>query len=97
VPSVLVDTNVLVDVITGTSAWSAMALQNAMNNGRVLINLVIYAELSVVYDDMALADAAIPTVFERETIPYEAGFLAGKAFHQYRRRGGPRLSPYRTF
>ena len=33
----------------------------------------------------------------RETIPYEAAFLAGKAFLAYRRRGGFRTSPLPDF
>ena len=95
--AVLVDTNVLVDVIAGTSVWSAAALTTAANAGRVLINIVIYAEVSVAYPDAALADAAIPQGVEREEIPYEAAFLAGKAFLQYRRRGGVRRSPLPDF
>ena len=93
----VVDTNVLVDVIAGTSAWSMAALTNAANAGRVLINVVIYAEVSVAYPDAVLADAAIPRGVEREEIPYDAAFLAGKAFLQYRRRGGIRRSPLPDF
>ncbi len=95
--AVLVDTNVLLDVIAGTSSWSAAALRQAANRARVLINVVIYAELSVGYDDTALTDAAIPPPVEREPIPYDAAFLAGKAFVQYRRRGGQRVSPLPDF
>jgi hypothetical protein len=98
--SVLVDSNVLLDVITGTSEWSEWsraALEDATNRSRLVINLVIYAEISVGYDQIELADAAIPGVVERETIPYEAAFFAGKAFRQYRRDGGIRRSPLPDF
>jgi predicted nucleic acid-binding protein len=43
-------------------------------------------------------EEAIPsTIFRREPLPYEAGFLAGKAFLQYRRRGGPKTAPLPDF
>lgn len=95
--SVLVDTNVLIDVILGTSAWSAAELQQAANRARVLINAVIYAEVSLTYDRIELVDQALSGVVEREDIPYEAAFVAGKAFRQYRRGGGVRHSPLPDF
>jgi hypothetical protein len=36
-------------------------------------------------------------MFEREPIPYEAAFLAGKSFLAYRRRGGTKRSPLPDF
>ncbi len=63
----------------------------------MVINLVIYAEMSVGYDSPELADDAIPSAIEREIVPYEAAFLAGKAFARYRRRGGVRRSPLPDF
>jgi predicted nucleic acid-binding protein len=35
--------------------------------------------------------------FRHETLPYEAAFLAGKAFIAYRRRGGTRTSALPDF
>ncbi|HWD26871.1 MAG TPA: type II toxin-antitoxin system VapC family toxin [Rhizomicrobium sp.] len=70
---------------------------DAINRGRAVINLVIYAELSVSYASASLTDDAIPPQVEREDIPYEAGFLAGKAFRAYRRNGGTRRSPLPDF
>lgn len=43
-------------------------------------------------------DHALPTsTFEREAPPYEAAFLAGKAFLAYRRRSGSKVSPLPDF
>jgi len=100
VPGVLVDSNVLLDVILGPSEWfdwSYSALRDVADRERLLINLVVYAELSVGYDAVELVEAAIPAWIEREIIPYEAAFLAAKAYRQYRRRGGERRSPLPDF
>jgi hypothetical protein len=65
---------------------------------RLIINPVIYAETSVRFTKIEELDAALPTdLFEREPIPYEAAFLAGKAYLAYRRRGGARRSPLPDF
>ena len=99
--SVLVDSNVLIDALSARSAWRAWsqeAIAAASERGRLVINTVIYAEVSVGYVRMEDLDAALPAdVFVREPIPYEAAFLAGKAFLAYRRRGGARTSPLPDF
>lgn len=97
----LVDTNVLLDVVTDDptwGAWSVQALAEAFDTGAVAINSIIYAEMSVRYDSIEALDAALPTsILRREDLPYAAGFLAGKAFQRYRRRGGVRRSPLADF
>jgi predicted nucleic acid-binding protein len=97
----LVDSNVLLDVMTEDArwfAWSAEALERAADTERLVINPVIYAEVSVRYRRIEDLDAALPrTMLEREPIPYEAAFLAGKIYLAYRRRGGPRRSPLPDF
>jgi predicted nucleic acid-binding protein len=99
--AVLVDSNVLLDVMTEDQrwlAWSAGALERAADSFRLLINPVIYAEVSIRYSRIEDLDAALPkAMFEREAIPYEAAFLAGKCFLSYRRRGGMRRSPLPDF
>jgi len=63
-----------------------------------VINPIIYAELSIRYSRIEELNAALPkTLLEREALPYEAAFLAGKAFLIYRRRSGARLSPLPDF
>ncbi len=98
---VLVDTNVLLDVATQDPnwfSWSSRALEQAANESRLVINPIIYAELSTGYPRIEDLEAAIPpSAYAREPLPYEAGFLAGKVFLQYRRRGGTRTSPLPDF
>ncbi|HEY0104960.1 MAG TPA: type II toxin-antitoxin system VapC family toxin [Rhizomicrobium sp.] len=99
-PGVLIDSNVLLDVILGTPEWfdwSYSALRDAADRERLVINLVVYAEISTGYDSVELVETAIPAWVERENIPYEAAFLAAKAYRQYRRRGGVRRSPLPDF
>jgi predicted nucleic acid-binding protein len=90
----LVDSNVLLDIATEDRtwcAWSADALASAANEGPLVINAIVYAEVSIGFSTIEeLDDALPPEVYEREQLPFEAGFLAGKAFFAYRRRGGAR-------
>jgi predicted nucleic acid-binding protein len=63
-----------------------------------VINEVIYAEVSMNYEDTDELDRDLPVdYFHRERVPWPAAFLAGKAFLNYRRRGGPRRSPLPDF
>jgi|SRR3954454_1243484 len=99
--AVLVDSNVLLDVATNDSnwaAWSANAIETAADRFRLVINAVIYGEVSVRYSRIEELDMALPkAMFEREDLPYEAAFLAGKAFLIYRQRGGTKHSPLPDF
>lgn len=100
-PPVLVDSNVILDVVAGDTAWAAWsstAMEAIADEARLVINPIIYAEVSVGFDSIEALDEILPTtLFEREGLPYEAGFLAGKAFLAYRRRGGARLTPLPDF
>lgn len=95
------DSNVLLDVMTEDSrwfSWSAKALATAAETSRLVINPIIYAEVSIRYSRIEELNAALPkTLVEREALPYEAAFLAGKAFLMHRRRSGVRLSPLPDF
>jgi predicted nucleic acid-binding protein len=97
----LVDTNVLLDIATEDATWagwSAAALADAVDRGDVVVNPIVYAEVSVGFDRIEDLDAFLPeSAFRREALPYVAGFLAGKAFVTYRRRGGARRSPLPDF
>lgn len=99
--AVLVDANVLLDLMTEDPrwfAWSASAVERAADRHRLVINPVIYAEVSIRYSRIEDLDDALPkTMFDREAIPYEAAFLAGKCFLAYRRRGGTKRSPLPEF
>ena len=97
----LVDANVLIDVATDDpqwSDWSAKELAKAGQGGRLVINPVVYAEVSIAFDRIEDLNAVLPeAVFHREDLPWEAAFLAGKAFRAYRRRGGARTLPMPDF
>ncbi|MDF3605835.1 DNA-binding protein [Paracoccus sp. DMF-8] len=98
---VLVDSNILLDIATNDpvwSSWSADQLRRAGQGARMVINPIIYAELSVSHSRIEQLDALLPDdVFHREDLPGRAAFLAGKAYLGYRRRGGERRSPLPDF
>ena len=100
-PATLVDSCVLLDVITGDERWadwSAGEIAAAMDAGRVVINPLIYAEVSVGYETVEELDELLPASdYEREPLPYLAGFAAGKVFVRYRRSGGDKRSPMPDF
>lgn len=98
---VLIDSNVLLDIMTEDArwfSWSADAVERAADISRLVINPVIYAEVSIHYTRVEELDAALPrAMLDREALPYEAAFLAGKSFVAYRRRGGVRRAPLPDF
>jgi predicted nucleic acid-binding protein len=99
--AVLVDSNVLLDVLTEDRrwfGWSSEALARAAEHDVVVINPIIYAEISIGFERIEDLDAALPTaVVERLPLPWPAAFLAGKCFVAYRRQGGARVAPLPDF
>jgi predicted nucleic acid-binding protein len=98
---ILVDSNVLLDVATVDpkwSEWSGSALERAANEATLVINPLVYAEISIRFSRIEDLEAAVPSeLFRREALPFEAAFLAGKAFLKYRRQNGSRTSPLSDF
>jgi len=95
----LVDTNVLLDLVTADPqwmAWSDRQLTAAAARGPVAINPIIFAELSLAFDSIEAMDEALAE-FAKLTLPYTAGFLAGRCYERYRRAGGRRRSPLPDF
>ena len=92
----LVDSNVLLDVISEDPewmGWSLDALASAGEVGPLWIDPIVYAEVSVRFSRIEDLEDALPAEdFRRAALPWEAAFLAGKAFRAYRRRGGARTS-----
>lgn len=90
----LVDTNVLVDVLEDDEEWAEWSLQQLRAQSQVhelAINPVIYAELSLTFESVEALEAILERMqLDVLEIPRPALFLAGKAFIQYRRRGGQR-------
>jgi predicted nucleic acid-binding protein len=97
----LIDSNVLLDIATENPHWydwSSTTLATAARTGPLLINPLIYAEVSTNYGTIEELDDALPErLFRRMPLPYPAGFLAARAFLGYRSRGGERRSPLPDF
>ena len=98
---VLVDTNVLLDLFTDDAQWrwwSERAIGDALLTDQIGINQIIYAEVSLAFDNVEALDHALGTLLvTRLQLPYRAGFGAGRAFHRYRRAGGSRPTPLPDF
>ena len=97
----LVDTNVLVDVLENDpdwADWSSGQLRAQAQIHRLVINPVIYAELSLTFSSVeALDDALAQMQIALIEIPRTALFLAGKAFVKYRRQGGTKTNVLADF
>jgi len=98
---VLVDSNVLIDVTAGNPTcedWSSSRIKRLADEALLVINPLIFAEVSIGFDSIEALDDALPTdLYQRVELPYKAAFLAGKAFRDYRGRGGLRSSPMPDF
>jgi len=91
---ILVDTNVLLDLVTNDpiwAKWSQAQLDAAALRDELMINAVVYAELSIGFRRIEEVDAVLAmTGLRLDQIPTMALFLAGKAFQRYRQSGGTR-------
>jgi predicted nucleic acid-binding protein len=98
---VLVDTSVLLDIATEDPQWfdwSMTRLEQGANRDGLSINPIVYAELSVHYNTIEALEAALSGYpFERLELPWDAAFVAGKAYRRYRGRGGTKRSPLPDF
>ena len=97
----LIDSNVLFDFLSEDGEWfdwSSAMLERAGNAGAVVINQIVYAEISVRYPTIEqLEHDLAPDYFIRASLPWEAAFLAGKAFAQYKKATGAKRSPMPDF
>lgn len=89
-----IDTNILLDVITNDpiwADWSIRELDRAALRGPMIINGVVYAELSVRFTHIEELDEILrQSGIEIMDMPRAALFLAGKVFQKYRAAGGSR-------
>jgi predicted nucleic acid-binding protein len=97
----LVDSNVILDIATEDKdwfRWSSETLANYAETHTLVINPIIYAEVSICFDRIEEVDTVLPvSFFRRDAIPWEAAFLAGKCFMAYRRKGGEKRSTLPDF
>jgi len=98
---ILVDSNVILDIVELDplwNTWSTNALAACAEDYALVINPVIYAEVSVGFASIEEMSEAVPqSDFEYAQLPWEAAFLAGKCFLQYRKSGGLKRSPLPDF
>lgn len=98
---ILVDSNVILDIFTEDEQWfqwSASQLSKLANRSALVINPIIYAEISIGFNQVEELRTALPKdYFRYDPLPYQAAFLAGKCFLNYRRRGGTKRSPLPDF
>ena len=99
--SILVDTNIILDVITGDPVWkdwSQRSLSALSRSHELVVNPVICAELSCKLRTEAELDVFVPASrFKHVPLPVAAAFPAGRAFAAYRKRGGVKTSPLPDF
>jgi len=98
---ILVDSNIILDIVTEDKrwfGWSSKTLTRLSAANMFVVNPIIYSEVSVGFEKIeGLEDVLDPRLFRRDQIPWEAAFLAGKCFLQYRRQGGKRDAPLPDF
>jgi len=98
---ILVDSNVILDILTVDKKWfpwSSETLMNSAEQNVLVINPIIYAEVSICFNRIEdLEDVLSPSLFRRDPLPWEAAFLAGKCFLSYRKKGGHKRSPLPDF
>ena len=98
---VLVDSNVILDVLTNDAAWfawSSKKLAFEADRNILVINPIIYAEISIRFASIEdLEEVLDPLFFRKDQLPWEAVFLAGKVFLRYREKGGRKVTPLPDF
>jgi predicted nucleic acid-binding protein len=97
----LVDSNVILDILLDDPVWAEWSERTLSRYGEtcdLLINPIVYTELSIGFKRIEELEEAIAIAdFQMLEIPKEALFLAGKAFLQYRRNKGTKSSPLPDF
>jgi len=98
---VLVDSSVILDIFLDDpdwGDWSEGILAELSGRGALLINPIIYTEISIGFERIEELEKAVSeSGFNMAAIPREALFLAGKAFLRYRKRKGKKVAPLPDF
>jgi len=89
---ILLDANVILDVWDPDPlwhTWSNSQLRNLSLLHELVINPIVYAEISASFSTSLALDERLESLgVVVVSIPRRAAFLAGKAFIRYRRQGG---------
>jgi predicted nucleic acid-binding protein len=98
---ILVDSNVILDVFLDDpkwADWSESKLEEYGDHTSLYINSIIYSEISIGFTLIEDLEFAISKAgFQLLEIPKEALFLAGKAYIQYKRKKGVKITPLPDF
>ena len=98
---ILVDSNVLMDVFGKDpiwSDWSSTQISSWGSKDQLVINPLIYSEISVGFETTDILDEDLESAgFVKLNLPYAAAFRAARAFVTYRQSGGARRSPLADF
>jgi predicted nucleic acid-binding protein len=93
---ILVDTNVVLDVLQDDPVWADWSVRQLRGQAQVhdlVINPVIYAELTLAFESVRAIDEALEEMgLDLQELPRPALFLAGRAFMKYRREGGSKAN-----
>ena len=99
--SLLVDSNIILDILTEDRVWfdwSSKQLSEHAEQTTLIINPIIYAEISIRFESIADLEKSVPSdYFIRQALPWEAAFLAGKVFLKYKKNGGTKTAPLPDF
>ncbi len=97
----MIDSNIILDIATEDPQWfnwSSEVLAKLADTNTLVINPIIFAEVSIGFEKIEDVETLLlKNYFLRESIPWEASFLAGKCFVAYRKRGGSKTNPLPDF
>ncbi len=97
---ILVDSNIILDILTEDPNWydwSASTLETLAEDNKLIINDVIYSEISISFRYIEELEEILTNSFIIQPIPKEALFLAGKVFVKYKNAGGVKQSTLPDF
>jgi len=97
---IVIDSNIILDILTKDPKWydwSASQLEIFSENHKLVINDIIYSEISIGFEHIEELEAVLTDNFIIQPIQREALFLAGKVFMQYKNSGGTKTSTLPDF
>ncbi|MCC2666193.1 MAG: type toxin-antitoxin system VapC family toxin [Gammaproteobacteria bacterium] len=98
---ILVDSCIILDIVTEDPKWfewSSSILEKQARQSQLFINSIIYAEISIGFQKIEELEVVLSSsTFKKIPLPWEASFLAGKAFLHYRKSGGHKALPLPDF
>lgn len=98
---ILVDSSVLIDIVEKSPVWLEWSVEQIFacsQQGKLVVNVVVYAEISRSFATAAAEDAFLKSAgIKLEAISGAAAFAAARAHAAYRMAGGMRLATLPDF